>query len=69
MSQNVFSHPFFKSTFRIDNPTEVAPDDFRRWRPTDFAVESSVTPLNHFQNIQLTSEERINGGDDFELAT
>ena len=51
------------------NPTKVAPGDLRRWRPADFAVKSSVTPLNHFQNIQLTSEERLNRRDDFEFAT
>lgn len=50
-------------------PTKVAPGDFRRWRPTDFAVKSSVAPLNYFQNIQIASKERFEGGDDFEFAT
>lgn len=56
-------------TLKLYNPTKVTPDDFRRWRATDFAVESSVTSLNHFKNIQLASEERFNGGDDFKFAT
>lgn len=42
------------------NPTKVAPDDLRSWTPTDFAVKPSVTPLNHFEDVQLASEERFN---------
>lgn len=48
--------------------TKVTPRDFRRWRATDFAVKSSITSLNYFQNIQLASEERIIGWDDSEFA-
>lgn len=29
-------------------PTEMAPDDLRRRRPTDFTVKSSVSSLNDF---------------------
>ena len=52
-----------------NGPTEVTPDDLRRGRPTDFAVKPSVTPLNHFQNIQLPSKKRSQGGNNFEFTT
>lgn len=50
------------------NPTKVTPGDLRRWCSTDFTVKSSVTPLNHFQNVQLAGKEWLKGGDDFEFS-
>ncbi|TNN79500.1 hypothetical protein EYF80_010317 [Liparis tanakae] len=41
-----------------DALTEVAPDDLWRRRPADFAVEASVAPLDHFQDVQLAVEQR-----------
>lgn len=40
-------------------PTEVTPDDLGRRRPADFAVEPGVSPLDHFKNVQLAGEQRL----------
>lgn len=65
-----FSHVIevFKGSFVLLPLTKVAPDDLRRRRPADFAVEASVAPLDHLQHVQLSREERIRGWDDPQLA-
>lgn len=46
----------------------MAPDDFGRRRPADFAVEASVASLDDLEDVQLSGEERIRGWDDPQLA-
>ena len=47
----------------------MAPGDLRRGGAADFTVEASVATLDDLQNVQLTSEQRMNGGNDLQLPT
>lgn len=40
----------------------MIPADLRGGRPTDFAVEASTAALDHLQDVQFSSEKRLDGG-------